>query len=62
MSLNLVPYPWPTESNREESKQTHETKSNLPHYGLCPRCPKQVLESERAAFVKEKPGEVSFDV
>lgn len=39
-----------------------KTKSNLPQYGLCPRCPKQVLESETAAFVKEKPGEEASDV
>jgi hypothetical protein len=39
-----------------------KTKSNLPQYGLCPRCPKQVLESETAAYVKAEPGRVSFDV
>ena len=39
-----------------------KTKSNLPQYGLCPRCPKQVLESETAAFEKEKAGDDASDV
>jgi hypothetical protein len=38
-----------------------KTKSNLPPYGPCPRCRKQVLESETAAFLKEKPGGEASD-